>query len=502
MRNIKGITLISLVITIIIMLILAVVTIAMIAGENGIISNASKAEIITKYGNYKEIIELDVYEDNVDEFASAYVEEYKITSLMYNIRVEEDVQEIIGDSAAEFKNKIVYIGDKIIYIKDDQNEDTSEIENIGYEVAFRSDIEYMIELQMIENLATLSQRYEYDKIGKDVGTIAYPENVYIAGIGYGEGWTVLGDGDSSGENTNIVNEILELGKFDLPDEEKKYFQNSPYIVEYENGYVQSIEGRNTEVGTDEEIWKYTYNYEGDSYVINNLLLAVTEDSVRESGFFGGFNSTIDKQFEYVEDKYGHKGLVTGANAAEIAIEQKNKINNQYSVSIVIEGTTNQTKTAPAAFTYPDGLRYYGKTIFSICNTVNNYTSWISIVDDKLRIYAYSYLTDPVNNMPGYMWIDISEYDNKFMHLQLTVEKGGQAKLYINGDMKAEFDSGSKEFENTTLTIGDLRAERNLRYVGTIYDVALYGKVLTEEEAKRNWKYVQKEYNIDNSGTQN
>ncbi len=501
MRNMTGITLISLVITIIIILILAFVTISILIGENSIISNVSKAEELTKYANYKEIIELDVFEKAADKIAGEYVEDDKITSLMYNIRVESDVEKILGGELENLKDKIVYIGDKTIYIKDDPNEDTSDLENIGYDVAFRSDIEYMIELQMLENLAILSKRYGYDKIGKDVGTIAYPENVYIAGIGYGEGWTVLGDGDSNSGNTNIVNEILELGKFDLPEEEQEYFKNSPYILEYENGYVQSIEGRNTEIGSGSEIWKYTYNYEGEGYVINNLLLAVTEDSVRESDFFGGFDSTVNKEFDYVEDKYGHKGLITGENAAEINIEQKNKINDQYSVSVVLEGTTKQTKTDQSHFIYPDGLKYHGKTVFAICNAVNNYTSWISIIDNNLRVYAYSYLTDPINNMPGFITIDVSEYDNKFMHLQLTVEKGGKAKLYINGDMKVEFDSGAKEFENTTLTIGDLRAERKLRYYGTIYDVALYGKVLSEEEIQRNWQYVKKEYNIDENGIQ-
>ncbi len=502
MRTTKGITLISLVITIIVMLILASVSIALLIGENSIINNASRAEKLTKYGNYKELVELDVYEETVNNIVGEQIEDENITSLMYNIRLEEEVEKILENSSETAKSNIVYIGDKIVYIKDDPNEDTTDIESIGYEVALRVDIEYMIELQMIENLATLSEKYGYDKIGKDVGTIAHPESVYIAGIGYGEGWTVLGDGDSNSGNTNIVSEILELGKFELTEEEKAYFKNSPYILEYENGYVQSIEGKNTGVGSDKEAWKYTYNYEGDGYVINNLLLAVTEDSIRNSDFFGGFYSTVDKEFEYVEDKYGHSGLVTGENAAEIGIEQKNKINDQYSVSVVVEGTTKQTKTDSAAFMYPDGLKYYAKTIFSICNTVNNYTSWIGVVDDRLRIYAYSYLTDPVNGKPGFISIDISEYDNKFMHLQLTVEKGGKAKLYINGDLKVEFDSGSMEFENTTLTVGDLRAERKLRYDGTIYDVALYGKVLTEEEVQRNWQYVSKEYNIDKSGTQN
>jgi type II secretory pathway pseudopilin PulG len=49
MRNQKGITLIALVITIIVLLILAGVTIAMLTGENGILTNANKSSSSNAY---------------------------------------------------------------------------------------------------------------------------------------------------------------------------------------------------------------------------------------------------------------------------------------------------------------------------------------------------------------------------------------------------------------------------------------------------------------------
>lgn len=56
MRNQKGITLIALVITIIVLLILAGVSIAMLSGENGILTNASEAQAKTDYNNAVEKI--------------------------------------------------------------------------------------------------------------------------------------------------------------------------------------------------------------------------------------------------------------------------------------------------------------------------------------------------------------------------------------------------------------------------------------------------------------
>ena len=58
MRNQKGITLIALVITIIVLLILAGVSIAMLTGENGILTNATESQQKTDYENAREQIDI------------------------------------------------------------------------------------------------------------------------------------------------------------------------------------------------------------------------------------------------------------------------------------------------------------------------------------------------------------------------------------------------------------------------------------------------------------
>ena len=58
MRNQKGITLIALVITIIVLLILAGVSIAMLTGENGILTNATESQQKTDFENAKEQIDI------------------------------------------------------------------------------------------------------------------------------------------------------------------------------------------------------------------------------------------------------------------------------------------------------------------------------------------------------------------------------------------------------------------------------------------------------------
>ena len=58
MKNQRGITLIALVITIIVLLILAGVSIAMLTGDNGILTNASKAQVETDRENAIEKIDV------------------------------------------------------------------------------------------------------------------------------------------------------------------------------------------------------------------------------------------------------------------------------------------------------------------------------------------------------------------------------------------------------------------------------------------------------------
>ena len=58
-KSSKGITLIALVITIIVLLILAGVSIAMLTGDNGILTKAKEAREASEYTGAKELIEID-----------------------------------------------------------------------------------------------------------------------------------------------------------------------------------------------------------------------------------------------------------------------------------------------------------------------------------------------------------------------------------------------------------------------------------------------------------
>ena len=80
LKNKKGITLIALVITIIVLLILAGVTIATLTGDNGVLSNATKAKTEDAHSSVKEAISLAYSEYIMELEASKTGETTKIAS--------------------------------------------------------------------------------------------------------------------------------------------------------------------------------------------------------------------------------------------------------------------------------------------------------------------------------------------------------------------------------------------------------------------------------------
>lgn len=98
MKDNKGITLIALVITIIVLLILAGITIAMLTGENGILSNATKSKAVNELGAAKDLVALTANEAMTDYFEGTYV---KSTTANYS---NEAVQKAVSAKIADIKN--------------------------------------------------------------------------------------------------------------------------------------------------------------------------------------------------------------------------------------------------------------------------------------------------------------------------------------------------------------------------------------------------------------
>ena len=108
LENQKGITILALIVTVIILIILAGITISTISGDNGIITNTSKAKFTTEVKDIQEQIELK-------EIKSNNGKEYQFGSL----------EEIIGISN-EYNNKLCIEDGKLVYIPEKVSENEAK----------------------------------------------------------------------------------------------------------------------------------------------------------------------------------------------------------------------------------------------------------------------------------------------------------------------------------------------------------------------------------------
>ena len=102
----KGITLIALVITIIVLLILAGVSMAMLTGENGILTQAQNAKNRTEVASEKEAIALTVTNYNI-----ANEEKYNVGEKLYSRTVANgDKWNIVMNNGTVYGTDWNYIG--------------------------------------------------------------------------------------------------------------------------------------------------------------------------------------------------------------------------------------------------------------------------------------------------------------------------------------------------------------------------------------------------------
>ena len=102
MKNQKGITLIALVITIIVLLILAGVSIAMLTGDNGILSNARDAQTETVESSNEEMVKLAVADVITDFYADGNTGTAQVTKSLLTTALESANSDLtVVDSATK-----------------------------------------------------------------------------------------------------------------------------------------------------------------------------------------------------------------------------------------------------------------------------------------------------------------------------------------------------------------------------------------------------------------
>ena len=158
----RGITLIALVVTIVVLLILAGVSLAMLTGENGIITQATELKFENQKAEAKEKIELALQEYNVEkQYAIANSKEYKT------------LQECLVNAGA---TEVISSGKKGII----------EVGNSGQKYKFEIKEEKVIISDIATDELTLAQVWNENMIGK---TINYKTNNTLPS---GIEWIIIG----------------------------------------------------------------------------------------------------------------------------------------------------------------------------------------------------------------------------------------------------------------------------------------------------------------------
>lgn len=440
----------------------------MLAGENGIITEAVTSKVVTELSGIKEQIELKQME-----------EESKNESLRY--MTVKEVNEKIKDIPEEYKGRVGLYREEPIFLGKDDEEISNIAKNYGYRIINMTENEfsYYIEMGILED-SIIENRNK--NIGRELSTADFPETIKIDGKSYSTGWYLIGNYTEEEKSNNTYgNHFEELGLKDIT--------HAPYIVNYDTGNVFSIDGM---IMYQAEISIHTF--QDNNFKLTNAITYVDTGSEKNEQNYGNLYSV--SSYEGERDNFGaqyndNNGKLEYDEDGALILDQDNsipvldvndkyKISDSYSVNVTVKPSSLDQK--------------WGSTIVALSDVSNKYICWISLCESYLQIHSYK--KNPVyykgeTKREGFASINISEYKDKMMNIQVVAERGKETKVYINGELIETFQSGNEIFTYKYVTLGDLRVGRNLKFTGKIYNFAIYGVALNEEEIQENYEETKK-----------
>lgn len=457
----RAITLISLVITIIVLLVLVGISLNGIFGENGLIKRSRESVTTQKLAEYKEQFELsdtDKYFENTNN--AIFAEGEEVLSYIPGI-----------DSA--YIGKIGILNGELVYFANDNEEEMKIAQSLGYTIIESDIYRFYRELQMLEQATLKIQEQKnatndtsYYK-GLAVATNEYPNVISILGITYGYGWHFI--------DVATAEEMIGIS-IDSS-------RSNGFIVKYTTGEVVSIDGKLIEGNIVHSI-NYTGIGENQLYVVG-LLTGVGADSIKTSTSWGE-SKVLNGTATY--DEKG--GLILGTQLGSVTIDQTKPVGEKYSINVTVKGVIPQTN-----------IETFPRSIVAISDQSGAYLSWIGVRNKYLHIYSFYGSQarggiDKEETIAGFISIDLTkpeygfDFNNKYLNIQITAERGKQTKLYINGEHFKTFASGDGKLSYGSMTVGDLRSNpiRNLRFEGAIYNLALYSDIIEDYAINHNWEY--------------
>ena len=231
-RQENGITLIALVITIIVLLILAGVTIAMLTGDNGIISKAMQAKIRTEEAKETEetgLNEIENYINGKSAEAGVVVQDLK------SIKSDGTEGEVIGEKVSDGAGGVVPIPSGFYYVGGTAKSGTVISDNLADKYKYKG--QEVVGTNLSGNqfvfipVNGIDLKYEQDH--KYDGKYEYAYTTELSGYTSQSDWS-----DDSGESTSVKNYgWFFIGRYEAgyPDEIKE-----GTIVNFKNSATEKV----------------------------------------------------------------------------------------------------------------------------------------------------------------------------------------------------------------------------------------------------------------------
>lgn len=427
-------------------------------------SKTAEAKTLTELSAIKEQIELDTIREEI-----RYM----------NV---EECKERFSKITNKYKDNIGIYREKIIFLADESSVEAQNAKKVGFDIINMNveEFKYYIELGKLEDSAIEHKNFP---IGRELNTYEFADTIKIGDVSYGVGWFLIGNYTQDEKNNKTYNsQYEELGMQDTT--------HAPYIINYNTGEVLSIDGM---VMYKAEIQVHSFNA---SSRLANAITYVDDKTKKTGTHYGNLYSTSlytgpvhQGNANYSDNRgtleYDENGalILDEDNAIPVLeVKQKYKIDDLYSINTTIEGDIYQGND-------------YAETIVALSKEENGYISWIGIYKGYLHVYSFATGSKPYLNeeltQKSFASIDISKYEGKAMNIQVVAKRSGTTKVYINGELIKTFQSGDEQLTYNYTTIGDLRVGRNLKFMGKMYDFALYAAELGEKDVQEIWQSSKK-----------
>lgn len=390
-------------------------------------------------------------------------------------------------------------------------------------VSVAADTRFYDQMMAIQDLIADIIRYNRVKIGYSLD--ANDETVTVRGIDYKNYWYRISVDDIidyinnlEGQSNLPANTIAMIDKMKATNiNESNGYGDFIVRYEYTPGAVFSIPGA---IINGSPV--HTYNYTGDPVEhklhTDGLLTGVTNESTKNADYWGEF-SNLYRQSESSAKVFGggeynssDGGLILGNKISEMLVDSSDRtkpIDERYTVGFTIKGI------------YPQNIDAYARTVVAVSEGNGKYLCWIGFNGHYLHVYTF-HTTSVQGSVAkanqhykeaGFMSLDlrlakkengdyytVEELTNQFLNIQVTAERstvGSEraAKVYINGVLFETGITNTNALTYTSITIGDLRPGRGLKYQGNIYNFVMYSEILDANEVKKNWEYFKNDLDI-------